>query len=305
MRSAKLLHNPGAGEGALTEEELVSLIKSAGYDCSYSSTKENGWEKLEPGENDFVVLAGGDGTIRKVAGHLLNKNLPIGLLPSGTANNIANTLGISGEASDIIRSWSKDRIKKYDVGKIFGLGKTKFFLEGLGYGIFPRLMKEMKSQKDLDPNDRDAKIRTAWDILHDIILSYEARNCSIKVDDADFSGKFLLAEVMNIKSIGPNLNLAPFADPGDGELEVVMITERQRADFADYVLKKMKGIEEPPFFNILKAKKLEISWDGTHLHVDDERITLKKPEKIKIVLQEGMMEFLLPENNAEDPNKIN
>ena len=61
---------------------------------------------------------------------------------------------------------------------------------------------------------------------------------------------------MNTQSIGPNLNLAPFADPGDGQFEVILISERQRDEFATYVHNKLHGIEQPPIFNILKAKNL-------------------------------------------------
>src|SRR5690606_30915818 len=128
MKFAKLLHNPGAGEGDLTKKDLITLIQSAGFGCSYSSTKKKGWENIESMETDFLILAGGDGTVRKVASELLDKKLldkklPIGLLPFGTANNIAKTLGIIGDTNHIIQSWNEKYLKKFDVGKIYGLPK--------------------------------------------------------------------------------------------------------------------------------------------------------------------------------------
>ena len=42
MRKAKVLHNPGAGEGETTKRELVKQIESEGFKCSYSSTKKGG-----------------------------------------------------------------------------------------------------------------------------------------------------------------------------------------------------------------------------------------------------------------------
>jgi diacylglycerol kinase family enzyme len=133
------------------------------------------------------------------------------------------------------------------------------------------------------------------EVLHDIILSCKARYCKITIDGADHSGKFLLAEVMNTQSIGPNLNLAPFADPGDGSLEVILISERQREEFAAYVHNKLHGLEQSPIFNTLKAKNLEIFWEGKLLHVDDQVFQLKKSPEVKIKLQEGVLEFLVPE----------
>jgi diacylglycerol kinase family enzyme len=106
------------------------------------------WEKIETSAVDFIVVAGGDGTVRKLAHELLDrrlidKKLPIALLPLGTANNIAKTLGKKGEPEEIIQGWKEHEIKKFDVGRIEGIKKHKFFIERYGYGVFPRLMKEM------------------------------------------------------------------------------------------------------------------------------------------------------------------
>jgi diacylglycerol kinase family enzyme len=294
MKIATLLHNPKAGEGEYTKKKLTSIIQSRGFRCSYSSTKRKGWEKIESADSDFIILAGGDGTVRKVAGKLLDKKLPIGLIPLGTANNIAKTLGITGDARQIIESWQDKNVKKYDVGRIYGLKKADFFLEGFGYGLFPRLMKEMKKHEERLTDSPEQNLKLALEVLHDIILQSKARYCKITVDGADYSGKFLLAEVMNTQSIGPNLNLAPFADPGDGSFEVILISERQREEFAAYVHNKLHGVEQPPIFNILKAKNLEIYWEGRLLHVDDEIIQLKDPKEVRIKIQEGVLEFLVP-----------
>jgi diacylglycerol kinase (ATP) len=299
MKTANILHNPKAGEREFTKKKLLKLMEASGFNCSYSSTKKRGWEKIEPADTDFVILAGGDGTVRKVAGELLDKKLPIGLIPLGTANNIAKTLGISGTLEDIIEAWSHKNIKKYDVGRIYGLKKAAFFLEGFGYGVFPRLMKEMHSKSDKQFDSPEKNLNKALEVMHDIILSSKARHCKIAIDGADYSGRFLLAEVMNTQSIGPNLNLAPFADPGDGSFEVILISERQREEFANYVHNKLNGIEQPPIFNILKARNLEIYWEGKLLHVDDEIIELKEPAEVRIKLQEGVLEFLVPDQATE------
>lgn len=295
MKVATIVHNPKAGEGEMDKKRLVSMVKSAGFDCSYSSTKKKGWDEIEPATTDLVILAGGDGTVRKVAGKILDKQLPIGLIPMGTANNIARTLGISGKPNEIIEAWNHKSIKKYDVGRIYGLEKASFFLEGFGYGVFPRLMKEMEKHEDRLTKSPEENLKTALEVLHDIILNSKARHCKISIDGADYSGDFLLAEVMNTQSIGPNLDLAPFADPGDGSLDVILISERQREEFANYVLNKLNGKEQPPIFNILKAKNLEILWEGKLLHVDDKTIQLKKSVPVKIKLQEGVLEFLVPD----------
>jgi len=303
MKVAKVLHNPNAGDGDNSDKDLIAALEAEGYRCSYLSTKEKGWEKrdwdkIESEGIDFVVVAGGDGTVRKLAGELLErklieKKLPIALLPFGTANNIARTLGIAGGAEEIIKSWKQHELKKYDVGRIDGIKKHNFFIESYGYGVFPRLMKEMrKLDKSLFENP-EQKIKTALQLLYEIILNYKTKLCKLNVDGEDYTGKFLLVEIMNTSSIGPNLHLAPFADPGDEVFEVVLIAEGQRDEFAKYVKGKLAGKKEDPFFTVLKAKKLQIYWEGTALHVDDEHIVLDNAADVKIQIQPGLLEFLV------------
>lgn len=299
MKKAKVLHNPEAGDGDTSKRELMEMIESAGFKCSYSSTKHFRWENIDTADFDFIVLAGGDGTVRKIAEELLDrkvldKKLPIGLLPLGTANNIAKTLGLSGVSTDIIEGWRAAGIKKFDVGKISGLPTPSFFLESFGYGLFPKLMNRMKKEKKNDLEEPKERLYEALKTVHRLILDAPLKKCSLHVDGKDYSGNFLLLEVMNTRSIGPNLNLAPDADPGDGFFDVVLINDSQRVALAEYVQKKMDGNEVSFDFPILKAKNLEMLWDGRHVHVDDEYYKLDKPARIKIELREGLLEFLLP-----------
>lgn len=299
IEKAMLLHNPGAGEGDISRAELLRLLRAAGFKCSYSSTKPLHWENVETADVDLLVLAGGDGTVRKIAGELLgrkvlDKKLPIGLLPLGTANNIARTLELPGSAGEIIKGWRTGNIKHFDVGRIDGLDEPSFFLESFGYGLFPKLMHEMKLQKKDGIEDPAERLHTALHVLYELILSSPAKKCRLSIDDKDHSGNFLLLEVMNIRSIGPNLNLAPEADPGDGEFDVVLIPENQRSELAEYVRKKIDGREVKFDFPLLRAETIGMFWDGRHLHVDDEYHKLKKPAEISIELRPGLLDFLVP-----------
>jgi diacylglycerol kinase (ATP) len=300
MKFVNLLHNPDAGNEDHAKEELVSLLEENGFECRYSSMNKKNWKKLDEGV-DFIISAGGDGTIRKITKHLLERKLsektwPIALLPLGTANNIAQTLEINGTTEEIIQSWHNAEVKKFDVGRIHNLPDAKFFLESFGYGLFPYLMRKMRKVDKKDIATPEMELQTALEILHEIIFSYEPRHCELKVDGVDHSGKFLLAEIMNTRLIGPNLFLSPHGDPGDGQFEIILIPERDKEKLASYVSKKINGLQEPYTFYQLKAREIKISWDGTHVHVDDEIVNLEKDEKISIELREGLLEFLVPEN---------
>jgi diacylglycerol kinase family enzyme len=299
MKVVKLLHNPGAGDEEHSKVELVSTLQAHGFECRYSYTKKKNIAKDIEQDVDVLVIAGGDGTVRDVVEDLLNrkmleKNWPIGLLPLGTANNIAKTLGIQGKPEEIIGKWKEFRVKKYDVGRLYDLPDSKFFLESFGYGVFPYLMQEMKKAGKESIDSPEKKLKAALELLYDIIIAYEGKACQLEVDGIDHSGTYLLAEVMNTQSIGPNLFLAPQADPGDGHLEVVLVPEHDRAKLASYVQHKLMGIEEDFDFHSITGKNIRICWQGTHVHVDDTVVKLKESTAITIELKEGLLEFFVP-----------
>lgn len=307
MKIAKLFHNPRAGDEDHSEEKLVSIIEKEGYKCRYSSTKKKGWKKIED-DTEFIIIAGGDGTVKKVAKEILNRKKlarrwPLGLLPLGTANNIAKTLELKDvDIKKLVKSWSLGRMKKFDVGRLTGGEESMFFLESFGYGIFPYLMMEMKKIDEDEFPDPELKIKKALEVLHTIIIDYEPRICKLEVDGTDHSGEFLLAEVMNTRTLGPSLCLSPLGDPGDGEMEVVLVPKDHKDKFAEFVLNRMKGNEEQYLFHTLKGKNITISWQGTHVHVDDSIIELKEAEKMKVELLPGLLEFFLPAAEATKPD---
>ncbi len=297
MKYVKLLHNPTAGEEDHTKKELIPLIEAAGWECRYSSTKEKGWDKIEP-DTDFVVVAGGDGTIRKAALTLLerkfsDKKLPIAILPLGTANNIAKALNLSKDVPAIIESWKSGSIKKYDIGRIDGLDRPYFLVEGFGYGLFPRLMKVMKKVEKERKDTPEKALQTALEELHHLILSAEARHYHLVVDGNEHSGRFLMVEVMNSRSIGPNLELSPNADPGNGQFDVVLIPEDKRDALAAWIKQKMNGEETVFDIVTIPGTKVEVHTEDTLLHTDDELISLEEPTSVSIELQAGVLEFLV------------
>jgi diacylglycerol kinase (ATP) len=297
MKVVNLLHNPSAGNEDHSADDLVSLLEANGFECEYSSMDKKAWKKMQ-NEVDFIVAAGGDGTVRKITKALLGRKLsektwPIGLLPLGTANNIAQTLEINGDTEEIIQSWHDPRVKSFDVGRIHGLPGVTFFLESFGYGIFPFLIRKMKKADKKAIATPEMEMKVALEILHDIIFSYEPKNCELNVDGHDHSGKFLLAEIMNTRLMGPNLFLSPHGDPGDGQFEIILIPEEDKEKLASYVAEKINGVDIPYTFRQLNGKNIEISWEGTHVHADDEIIKTAKNEKIKIELREGLLKFLV------------
>jgi diacylglycerol kinase (ATP) len=296
MKLAQLLHNPTAGEETHSKKDLISLIEETlDVECRYFSTKEKDWKDIEDGI-DLLVIAGGDGTIRKVSRELLNRKridrqVPIAILPLGTANNIAKTLNISGEIKDIVKSWRKKNIKRFDIGRIEGVDEAQFFLEGFGYGIFPALMKVMRGPDKELKKMPEEKMQRAIEELEEIILTKKPFSCSVEIDGVDHSGNYILVEVMNTESIGPNLLLAPGANPGDGKLELVLLTEKHRDQLLNQV--RTPDTARTMAFPAYKGFSIQLHCEEAQLHVDDELFKIKQPGPVHIEAQTGMLDFLI------------
>lgn len=301
-KTVKLVHNPGAGDEAHGKETLVKQIEDAGFECRYSSTKKDNWKELED-DLDIIAVAGGDGTVRKVLKQLQKKKSTekqpvIGVLALGTANNIAKTFNLNKDTAEIIQSWPQEQTKKVDIGIVKNIPDVKFFFEGLGFGIFPYLMKEMKKAAEAYDSPQ-AELKGALKKLHSILLNYKPRQCKLTVDGTDHSGKFFMVEVMNIKSIGPNMVLAPNADPGDGEFEIVLVPDAHKEKFADFILQDLTGGEDTYQFHTLRGKNISIQWDGVRVHADDQMLKLPKQAPIDIKIKPGAVEFfVLPEEKV-------
>lgn len=296
MKLAQLLHNPGAGEESHSKKELITLIEETlDLECRYFSTKEKDWQDIEPGI-DLLIIAGGDGTVRKVSRELLNRKridrqVPIAILPLGTANNIAKTLNITGEDKDIIKGWRKKNIKRFDIGRLEGVPDQQFFLEGFGYGIFPALIKAMRGPDKELKKMPEEKLQRAVEELEDIIRNKKPFSCSVEIDGVDHSGNYILVEAMNTQSIGPNLILDPHADPGDGKLELVLLTESHR----DQLLTQIKNGDSltNDAFPVFKGFSFHLHCESSYVHIDDELVKIKEPGPVHIEAQGGMLDFLV------------
>jgi YegS/Rv2252/BmrU family lipid kinase len=96
IRRALLLVNPGSRRGSEAEGEAEATLKALGLDLLVSRDPAEVEQILqrERAGIDRVIVAGGDGTLNAVLQGLVGTGLPLGVLPVGTANNLARTLGI-------------------------------------------------------------------------------------------------------------------------------------------------------------------------------------------------------------------
>jgi diacylglycerol kinase family enzyme len=296
-----LIHNPGAGKQQRGEShELVKMLEDAGHRVRYRSAKKKGLRRVLDKRADLVVIAGGDGTVAKVARRLadLRSDVPVALLPSGTANNVARSLGVLKRPfEEIVRTWADARRVRVDVGIARGPWGERHFIEGVGAGLFANLIAEPDSEK---LKERAAAVESGLRRLRDRALHCEPMEIEASLDGQDISGHYILVEAINLPYIGPNLHLALESRPGDGQLDVVLVTQAERERLIRYLDDWQENRERLAVLPTRRGRRLLIEWTGFALHIDDKlRPKPKaKPEEIagavEVRIAEAAVEFLVP-----------
>lgn len=261
---ATLVFNPQARRASkFTPEVILEALKQAGYDATYTPTSsEDDLDGVLQQAKDFVVVAGGDGSIRAVATRLLKRNIPIVPLPLGTANNIARTLSINGNPQDIIAGLADPAERILDVGCVTTPKGPNYFLEAMGIGVFADILEKYNPENG---KSIGRAIQTLLKTLND----YQPKFFHVNVDGQDFSGSYLLFEVMNTPTMGFHYQLAPEAKPDDGLFDLVLIHANEREKYVKFIKSVLTGtLETLPDVSIQKGRKLEIAWRGFPLHLD-------------------------------------
>ena len=266
-----LIYNPTAGDGVASQlRELVDLIEVAGHEVLCRSSKDPLIKAALADPGDLVAVAGGDGTVVKVARALRGRKTAIAPLALGTANNIATALGLAHASLEArVLGWSDARAIEIDLGVVRGPHGVRAFLESFGAGLLPRLMDKCKDA-DGDEGDADARLARAVTCARQTAERLRPRKLQVTLDGQDLSGRYLLLEAMNIGWAGPNLNLATGADPADGQLDVVLVGEDERALLVECLRACERREPWPHALPTARGRRLCVGGGDFQVHVDDE-----------------------------------
>ena len=165
---------------------------------------------------DLVVAAGGDGTVRVVADGLANSGIPMGIVPSGTANLLARNLGIPMGEADAIDVVLSGRARTIDLIKIsVDGGEGEHYAVMAGMGIDAMIMDETR------PELKDKIGTAAYFVAAARALGRLPVPMRIKVDDRrPHRRRAMICVVGNVGGLPGNITLIPGAEPDDGRLDV-------------------------------------------------------------------------------------
>jgi diacylglycerol kinase (ATP) len=174
------------------------------------------------------VPAGGDGMVARVVTHARSDGPPIAILPLGTANNIANSLGIDGPLDELVASWQSARARAYYPLSASGPWGVRRLIEGIGFGTFEQAISELP---------RRLRVKRARELIGKIVIDAPPENLEISIEGESIAGRFAVVEITAIPLVGPRLPLAPEADPSDRSLDICFVgdTGAERQGFARWL----------------------------------------------------------------------
>jgi diacylglycerol kinase (ATP) len=276
-----LMHNPKAGRGQHSRKRLMAALIRAGHHAIYQSTKGRDYKKALKKSGDLVLAAGGDGTVGKVARELIDSGIALSILPLGTANNLARSLGFIAPAEEIISQLEGGRMRPFDVGLAYGPWGKRYFFESVGGGLLADHVQKTKGKgKKTKRLSEEHEMTRHVSLLRGMLHNYPARNWKIGIDGEDISGRYIFWEAMNIRSVGPALYLASQAATKDGRLDFVCAREEDRFRFMQHLEAWLSGRRIKFPLPLRRFRKIKIIWENSTLHFDG-KLWPRKGQKVK------------------------
>jgi diacylglycerol kinase (ATP) len=298
-----IVHSPSAGDSTHGRDWLVHTAQAYGHQVQYFEVDDKRW-RLAQGGAELIAVAGGDGTVGKVARSIAGGSALLTIIPLGTANNVATKLSLVGRSLEsLISGWAQGRRCLFDIGVASGRWGSVRFVESVGVGLLADTIAEIDTGSATYVNDLShgkARIDAAFELLREHLKTCKPSPVKLVIDDADVSGEYLMVEVMNFGAAGPNLHLSPDAEPGDGLLDVVLIGEPERAE----LLRRLPGADDlASAFRTLPVhtgKHVSMRCEHGVMHVDDRLCRLGSPETgvdVQMGIEAGVITIVVPDGN--------
>lgn len=220
MKKVKFIYNPSSGNKNIVYklDDIIAKYQLNGYTIvphriSKDTTIEDGLKDINDNYN-HILIAGGDGTIDRLVNYMKKNDIdiPIGILPTGTANDFANVLNIPLDIDLCIENIINSEPKYIDVGVI----NDDYFVNIASTGMFTDVSQRVDSNLKHSIGRISYIIKGVEDALH-----LRKFNVTIRSKELEYDGDMYLILVLNGRTAG-NISFAHNAMLDDGYLDVII-----------------------------------------------------------------------------------
>jgi diacylglycerol kinase (ATP) len=233
---------------------------------------------------DLILVAGGDGTINEAVNGMANSDVPLGILPAGTANVLANELGIGTtmeRAAEVLADSLQERVALGVISSETSRdpqAAPRYFLLMAGAGLDADIVYH------LDQRMKAAFGKVAYWIGGFSKVGRRIPEFTVQADGHEYRASFAL--LSRVRNYGGDLEIAPTISLLDDEFEMVLFEGESSLGFLKYMLavvvhrqQAMRGI------TIVRTRQATFLAPGDlkiHLQVDGEYAGLA-PARVEIV----------------------
>ena len=229
-----------------------------------------------------VIAVGGDGTVTMLANILAGSNIPLGILPAGSANGMAKELQIPAGAEDALKVIVKGFQKKIDLIRI---NDKDYCLHLSDIGLNAQLIKYF------DEGKLRGKIGYARVILKTLWHRHKMQ-VSIRVGETEISRVAFMVALANARMYGTGAVINPKGKPDDGHFEIIIV--RKLSFFTLIKMMFRPRIFDPKKIEIIPCTSADINTKrAMHFQTDGEY--KGKLKRITAVIVPGAVTMILPE----------
>ena len=294
FKKALLLANPNARQVKKGFSKAINNLQELGLEILYKETES----PLDVGRLiskhrdavDFVIIAGGDGTLNLAVEALVETGLPLAILPLGTANDLAKTLGIPSELEAACRAIASGKKHYIDLGSVNG----KYFLNvasiGLSVEIARKLTKEVKHRWGVFAYAITA-LRT--------LLKSELFSAEIRCEGGSETVKTLQIAIGNGRHYGGGMTIAHDASIDDQRLDLYSLEIKHCWQLIALLPALQFGKYEKTFgIRALSGSEIEVITTQAYPINTDGEVTAYTPARFRVI-PEALAVIIPTEKKAE------
>ncbi|SMB92483.1 diacylglycerol/lipid kinase family protein [Deinococcus hopiensis] len=295
-----VVFNPRSGQGNSGLEEFVDLLQSLGVEVTQRELSPDTRMEEHLGDvqdHHAVVAAGGDGTVSSLAYAARYKDVPLLAYPAGTANLIAQNLGLSRDPSELARVLLEGHTVRVDLGEIEVKGEKRGFAMLAGAGADAAMIRDSEDLKE-----KYGELAYVISAMRQINPKKTTFHLVIDGEERTFEGIGVMAA--NFGMANYRLPITSDISPSDGKFTVVLIKAgnilRLVPNIIDSVRGKL-GLGDPMFsgnLETLEAKSVTVDADEPFpLQFDGELHVETTPFTANVL--PGAVAFLTPARKTD------
>lgn len=230
-----------------------------------------------------VIAVGGDGSVNDVVQGLEGTGCRLGIIPKGSGNGMARSLGISLDVNEAVKIINRGDVLDIDLAYANGTP----FISNAGVAFDALISKKFAKSK------KRGLFMYSWLVTKHMWL-YKSWNWKINIDGREMDEKAFMVIVANGQQFGYNFKIAPMASFTDGFLDLVIVRRFPKIIGGIIALRAMRGtIAASPYVRHFTGKEITIYHPSLRLMQTDGDAS-QCENKITFTIKQGALPVLVP-----------